>query len=67
MAKLFANSGKPDYTPHSALSDLGLCYLPITLLGISILKWVNLSAQVKYWNDFVSETVKPIEFKFRML
>ena len=31
MAKLFANSGDPDQTPHSAASDLGLHYLPSTL------------------------------------
>ena len=29
-AKLFANSGDPDQTPHSAASDLGLHCLPIT-------------------------------------
>ena len=28
--KLFANSGDPDQTPHSAVSDLGLHCLPIT-------------------------------------
>ena len=28
MAKLFANSGDPDQTPHSAASDLGLHCLP---------------------------------------
>ena len=40
MAILFANSGDPDQTPHSAVSDLGLHCVPITLLGISRLKWV---------------------------
>ena len=51
MAKLFANSGDPDQTPHSAASDpnsgdpdqtlhsaesdLGLHCLPITLLLVS--------------------------------
>ena len=44
MAKLFANSEDPDQTPHSAASDLGLHCLPITLLGVSRLQWVNL-----YW------------------
>ena len=39
MAKLFGNSGDPDQTPHSAASDLDLHCLPITLLGISRLKW----------------------------
>ena len=30
MAKLFANNGEPDQTPHSAASDLGLHCLQIT-------------------------------------
>ena len=42
MAKLFANSGDPDQTPRSAASDLGLHCLPITLLGVSRLQWVNI-------------------------
>ena len=45
MAKLFANSGDPDQTPHSAASnaasDLGLHCLPVTLLWVSRLQWVN--------------------------
>ena len=41
MAELFANSGDPDQVPHSAVSDLGLHCLPITLLGVSGLQWVN--------------------------
>ena len=41
MAKLFANSGNPDQMPHFAASDLGLLCLPITLLRVSRLKWVN--------------------------
>ena len=41
MSKLFANSEDPDQTPHSAASDLGLHCLPITLLGVSRLQWVN--------------------------
>ena len=41
MAKLFANSEDPDQTPHSSASDLGLHCLPITLLGVSRLQWVN--------------------------
>ena len=43
MAKLFANSGDPDQTPRSAASDLGLHCLPITLLWVSRLQWVNIS------------------------
>ena len=41
MAKLFANIGGPDQTPHSASSDLGMHCLPTTLLGVSRLQWVN--------------------------
>ena len=41
MAKLFANSEDPDQTPHSVASVLGLHCLPITLLGVSQLQWVN--------------------------
>ena len=40
MAKLFANSGDPDQTPHDAASDLGLHCLPNTLFGVSRLKWI---------------------------
>ena len=43
MAELFANSGDPDQMPHSAASDLGLHYLPITLLRVSRLQWVKTS------------------------
>ena len=38
MVELFANSGDPDQTTHS---DLGRHCLPINLLGISRLQWVN--------------------------
>ena len=41
MVELFANSGDTDQTPHSAASDLGLHYLPDTLLGVSRLQWVK--------------------------
>ena len=41
MDKLFAKSGDPDQMPHSAASDLGLHCLPITLLRVSRLQWVN--------------------------
>ena len=37
-----ANSGDPDQTPRSAASDLGLHCLPITILRVSRLQWVNL-------------------------
>ena len=35
-----ANSVDPDQT-HSLASDLGLHYLPVTILGLSKLKWVK--------------------------
>ena len=43
MAKLhvFANSGAPDQTEHSATADLGLHHLPGTLFGVSRLKMVK--------------------------
>ena len=42
MATLFANSGYPDRTPRSAASDLGLHYLPITLLlAVTLLQWAK--------------------------
>ena len=41
MVELFANSGDPDQTPHSAASDLRLHCLPNTLLEVSRLQWVN--------------------------
>ena len=41
MVGLFGNSGDPDHKPHSLVSDLGLHYSPVTLLGVSILQWVN--------------------------
>ena len=41
MANLFANSGDPDRTAHSAASDLGLHCLPLTLSGVSRPKCVN--------------------------
>ena len=41
MAKLFADSADPDQTLHSEASDLGLHSLPVTLLRVSRLQWVN--------------------------
>ena len=40
MANIFANSGDPDQMPHSVVSDLSLHCLPLTLLGVSRLKWI---------------------------
>ena len=39
MAKIFANSGDPDQTEHSAESDLDLHSLPINL---PVYNWINL-------------------------
>ena len=50
MDKLFANSGYPDQMLHSAASDLGLHCLPVTLLGVSRLKWVKILHQVVKWS-----------------
>ena len=41
MAKLFANSAKPDQTLRFAASDLGLHCLPNTLLRVSRLQWAK--------------------------
>ena len=41
MVELFANSADPDQMPHSAASNLGLHCLPVNLLGVSRLQWVN--------------------------
>ena len=41
MVELFANSRDLDLMPHSAVSDLGLHCLPVTLLGVSRLQQVN--------------------------
>ena len=41
MFELFANSGDPDQMSHSAVSDLGLHCLPVTILGVSSLQWVK--------------------------
>ena len=54
MVDLFANSGDPDQTPHSAVSDLGLHCLLITFLGVTSLQWV------KHW-------CQNRNFKYQML
>ena len=41
MAEVFANRGGPDQTLRSAVSDLDLHCLPITLLRVSRLQWIN--------------------------
>ena len=52
MAKRFANRGDLDQTTHSAASDLGLCCLPITLLVVSRLKWVNIESSLIFFFFF---------------
>ena len=44
MVELFTNSGDPDQMLGSAVSDLGLHCLPITLLGVSRLQGVEHSS-----------------------
>ena len=51
MTNLFANSGDPDQTPRSAASELGLQCLPITILLVSRLQWVNMSTN-EFWIRF---------------
>ena len=41
MVELLANSGDPDQMSLSVASDLALHCLPVTLLGVSRLQWVN--------------------------
>ena len=41
MVELFANSGEPDQMPCLAASDLGPHCLPVTLLEVSSLQWIN--------------------------
>ena len=47
---VFANSGDPDQMQRSAASDLGLHSLPINLLGVSRLQWVNELQNVKTYS-----------------
>ena len=44
ISKFNANSVDPDHTPCSAASDLGLHFLPMSLLWDARLKWVNESS-----------------------
>ena len=61
MEKLFANSGDPDQTLHSAASDLGLHCLPITILLGPDYNGLNyIHRDFKYEKD-VKIAVFPIE------
>ena len=63
MVELFANSGDPDQMPLSAASDLGLHHLPISLLGISRLQWINFcfitqkNVQLQTFNKSIQKVV----------
>ena len=46
MVELFANSGDPNQTPCSTVSDLGLHCLPITVLGVSRLQRVKALSKI---------------------
>ena len=60
MDKLFANSEDPEQT-CSVVSDLGLHCLPITLLGVSRLQWVNKKALlIINHKDFCGEIRKKL-------
>ena len=48
MVVLFANSGDPDQTLRSVASDLGLHCLPITLLGVSRIQWVERASPLHF-------------------
>ena len=54
MAKLFTNSEDPDHTSCSAASDLGLPCLPIILLGVPRLQWVNYIKRLLLQNDIMN-------------
>ena len=62
MVALFANSGDPDQIPHSAASDLGLHCLPIILLGVSRLQWINvlsktIADKILFFSYYFSEKI----------
>ena len=38
-----SNSVDPDQTPQAAAFDLGLQFLPVTILGVPRLKWVHVN------------------------
>ena len=59
MANVFANSGDPDQTPHSAASDLGLHYLPITLFvvsGLNGLSFIQLTFCLNLYRIILGQT-----------
>ena len=62
MDKLFAKSGDPDQMPHSAASDLGLHCLPITLLQVSRLQWVNATSEGANMKAYL-QLIRPITYR----
>ena len=50
-----ANSVDPDQMPHSAASDLGLHYLPMSLLWEARLKWVKRQSAGKVKSIFLGK------------
>ena len=64
MGKVFTNSGDPDQTPRSAVSDVGLHYLSITFLRVSRLQWVKQS-QSQTKNKQRLNPVREVEFYLR--
>ena len=52
MIELFANSGDPDLKARSAASYLGLHYLSVTRLGVSILQWVKDTFRIENCHNF---------------
>ena len=55
MVELFAKSGDPDQKPHSAVSDLGLHRLPITLSGVSRLQWDIIHSDSPWYHSQIKE------------
>ena len=56
MVELYTNSGDPDQMPQSVTSDLGLHFLPVTLLGAARLQWVNNYRAIAYFLSALQST-----------
>ena len=68
MTKLLANSGDPDQMLCSAMSDLSLHCLPVTILSVSQLQWVKRDSKYfKILNKifFLTENCAVFEQHFR--
>ena len=64
--KIPLNSGDTDPMPHYAVSDLDLHCLPITLFGVSWLKWIKHS-EIFNWLCWVLTTRQPLWVILRRL